>query len=92
MAKTDADLIAEFLASKGATKCAEGARAYNPRDIYTAQREGGKARALDDLDASAAEIAAERLADTMAEARHNGHRVTGYDSAGNVYLANGRRY
>lgn len=39
----DAALIAQFLATKGATKVATGERAVaNERDFYVAAREGGK--------------------------------------------------
>jgi hypothetical protein len=88
--KTEQELIAEFLANKGATKIPAGERAYNPRDIYNARRNGGKAMAESDRAERHAESMAESMADTAREAQLNGQRVTGYDSAGNIYTERGR--
>lgn len=66
--RTDAELIAEFLAQKGATKIEEGKRAYDPRDIRKMQRD----------------TRAEQMAEDAMDAQYHGHRVIGWDSNGNI--------
>lgn len=45
---SDADQIAAFLAARGATKIAEGTRAYDDKELYKAVRSDQRARTIED--------------------------------------------
>jgi hypothetical protein len=79
---TDVEMIAAFLAKKGATRVEAGARAYSERSMYLAVR--GEPVETED---QASERRAERMAEQAMEARYNGHRVVGWDSRGNIETA-----
>jgi hypothetical protein len=48
--QSDADMIAEFLAKKGATKIPEGQRAYDDKELWLAYRDGRKAPTIEEGD------------------------------------------
>lgn len=85
-------LVAAFLAKGNTvTRCETGADSgISAREWSQAVRGeitavGASARAERD-----AEYRAHEMHDTATEARLNGHRVTGFDSRGNVYTDRGR--
>jgi hypothetical protein len=78
---TDQDLIAAFLASKGATKIAPGARVHSERDMFLAVR-GDLTRT--DTAEQLAEHRSERLMESAMEARFLGHRVIGVNERGDI--------
>jgi hypothetical protein len=48
--RTDADLVAEFLATRGVTRVEEGARAIARGEFRRVARDGGKARTYAQID------------------------------------------
>ena len=83
-------MLAEF-AAKGKTiiKIKTGIRRYEEKEMYKAIR--GELKS-DSESAFEREREWHRLNDTMAEARINGHQITGFDNSGNVYIGNGKKY
>lgn len=86
------DLVAAFLAKGGAiTKVETGTRAIaSDSTIYAAMREGTKAAADHVVEDQKAEKLWHDQFDAAAEARHNGHRVTGTEGNGVTISRNGR--
>ncbi|NKX37339.1 hypothetical protein HGG70_05245 [Rhodobacteraceae bacterium R_SAG4] len=85
------DLMAQFLAKGGKVeRCETGADSgFTSRDWSQAVRGECTLVGGDAQEERKAERAALELMDTMAEAKSNGHRITGYNSKGEVYTNKG---